>query len=377
MEKGAGMSFVRLVLVTALILGVASPAGARGVRGVSPDGKNGWLHTVEKGDTLWDITAEYLGSPWIWPTVWKENQIANPHQITPGEVIWISEGGMRKVSPEEAAEFAARSQEPAPAAPADGAEETPSRDIAPATPDSGTSDMFAALDGTAADRERRLHWPGLHRYGFLTETEVEGSAAVLGSHEEGYWSSQERKTIVSLGEGKVHIGDVYTVFRTRRRVLHPETGNLVGYFVEQLGTAEVTEIHTESSFVKVLSSYAEIEPGDRIMPYTEEPKDFRALYTPIDLKGLVLAVQIHRQYAMNGDIVVLDRGRADGVQVGHQFEVYRAGKEVHDPVTTAKTLVPDDIVGTLFVVKTGESTSLALLTRSTREIKSGDHFRNL
>jgi hypothetical protein len=375
------MSFVRVLLVTALVLGVASPAGARGTRGVSPDGKPGWLHTVEKGDTLWDITAEYLGSPWIWPTVWKENQIENPHRISPGEVIWISEGGIRKVTPEEAAEFAARGQgqEEQPAAPADGAAGSSlSNDIAPeTTTDSGQPDMFAALDGTAADRERRLHWPGLHRYGFMTETELNGAAAVLGSHEEGYWTAQERKTIVSLGEGRVHIGDVYTLFRTRRRILHPETGALIGYFVEQLGTAEVTEIHTESSFVKILSSYAEIEPGDRLVPYVEEPKDFQALYTPVNVKGMVLAVQIHRQYAINGDIVVIDRGRQHGVQVGHQFEVFRAGKEVHDPVTTAKTLVPDDIVGQLFVVKTGDSTSLALLTRSTREVKTGDHFRNM
>jgi len=367
------MSVLRLLLVSVLVLCVASPVGAEGVRGVSPEGQNGWLHTVEKGDTLWDITARYLGSPWVWPTVWKENQIQNPHQINPGEVIWISEGGMRKVSPEEAAEFAARSQE-APAAPEASQPPAPSRDI---QPEEESPDLFAALDGTAADRERRLHWPGLHRYGFMTEAELDGSAAVLGSHEESYWASQECKTIVSLGEGKVHIGDVYSVYRTRRRVLHPDTGALVGYFVEQLGTAEVTEIHTESSFVKILSSYSEIEPGDRLVPYTEEPKNFRALYAPIDVKGLVLAVQLHRQYAMNGDIVVIDRGRQDGVQVGHQFEVFRAGKEVRDPVTTAQTLVPDDILGTLFVVKTGESTSLALLTRATREIKSGDHFRNL
>src|SRR5262245_55585864 len=195
MEKGCGMSFLRVLFVSALILGVATPAGARGVRGVSPDGKPGWLHTVEKGDTLWDITAEYLGSPWIWPTVWKENQIANPHQITPGEVIWISEGGIRKVTPKEAAEFAARSQQPpADAAPADGEETVQSNDITPETEGEGEGnehDMFAALDGTAADRERRLHWPGLHRYGFMTESEIEGSAAVLGSHEESYWASQE------------------------------------------------------------------------------------------------------------------------------------------------------------------------------------------
>src|SRR5438445_564068 len=27
-------------------------------------------HTVEKGDTLWDLSQKYLGSPWYWPKVW-------------------------------------------------------------------------------------------------------------------------------------------------------------------------------------------------------------------------------------------------------------------------------------------------------------------
>ena len=32
-------------------------------------------YTVEKGDTLWDISALFLDNPWFWPKLWKINQI--------------------------------------------------------------------------------------------------------------------------------------------------------------------------------------------------------------------------------------------------------------------------------------------------------------
>ncbi|NVJ57282.1 MAG: LysM peptidoglycan-binding domain-containing protein, partial [Vibrionaceae bacterium] len=49
-------------------------------------------YTVVKGDTLWDISAMYLDSPWLWPRLWQVNpDIDNPHLIYPGDrlsLIW-------------------------------------------------------------------------------------------------------------------------------------------------------------------------------------------------------------------------------------------------------------------------------------------------
>src|SRR4051812_39898549 len=52
-------------------------------------GKSGnTTHTVEKGDTLWDLSQKILGSPWYWPKVWSYNpEIANPHWIYPGNQV--------------------------------------------------------------------------------------------------------------------------------------------------------------------------------------------------------------------------------------------------------------------------------------------------
>src|SRR6476620_4722624 len=51
-------------------------------------GGAGTQHTVVRGDTLWDLSQKYLGSPWYWPKVWSYNpEIANPHWIYPGNQV--------------------------------------------------------------------------------------------------------------------------------------------------------------------------------------------------------------------------------------------------------------------------------------------------
>jgi LysM repeat protein len=80
-------------IITLLLLGcVAFNAAAQDVQLQEnhPD-----RHVVVKGDTLWDISAKFLKSPWLWPKVWKMNreQIKNPHLIYPGDVIVLDLSG--------------------------------------------------------------------------------------------------------------------------------------------------------------------------------------------------------------------------------------------------------------------------------------------
>ena len=374
------MSRYRLLVPLLFVLVLPGLARAQAA-GVSPDGEKGYVHVVVTGDTLWDVTTIYIETPWIWPSIWKENKdIHNPHLIYPGDLIWITDKSMHKVSPGEAARYLLDSGQWG-----EDGQDVPASPIAPsglmgdadptATPKE--PDPFAALDEGHADVQRMIKYPGVDRLGFVSPEQVTGAGAILGSHEEHYWASQLQRTIVSLGEGEVHIGDVFTVFRTRRRVLHPDTGKVIGYFTQVLGHVEVTEIHPESSYVKVVDAYSEIEPGDRVTAYEELPTEFVEQRLDEKVQGTIVAQQPYRIYSAWNDMVVLDRGATHGVQQGNRFTIYREGKEVRDPLTDSKVLVPDDVIGQLFVVRVSGTTSLALITRSHRKVREGDRFRNL
>ncbi len=73
-------------VVAVAMLTVATYATAVEVNGGHPE-----TYVVQKGDTLWDISARFLKKPWLWPEIWQANpQVKNPHLIYPGDVLSLA-----------------------------------------------------------------------------------------------------------------------------------------------------------------------------------------------------------------------------------------------------------------------------------------------
>ena len=239
-----------LISLVALVLTLPGLSSAQGKVEVR-DGEKGYIHLIIRGDTLWDISNHYLGTPWVWPSVWTENEyIANPHLIYPQDAVWISERLMRKLTPEEAErlrqamaeagedfsassaleilgsedgseDMAAADSEARDGSEAgDGSEYSDGSEYAGGIPgDEGLlpypadlgeeleeapslDDPFAALDQGETGVSRVMRFSGLHRYGFVSDLQYTGTAAIMGSHEAHYWSSQGQAHDREPGRGQ-------------------------------------------------------------------------------------------------------------------------------------------------------------------------------
>jgi nucleoid-associated protein YgaU len=65
-----------------LVLTIEQPSG----KAASPVTR---VHTVVRGDTLWDIARKQVGDPFQYPELAKLSNISNPNLIHPGDTVRI------------------------------------------------------------------------------------------------------------------------------------------------------------------------------------------------------------------------------------------------------------------------------------------------
>jgi hypothetical protein len=335
-----------------------------GAIGYDSEGRRGRIHIVVAGDTLWDISDAYLGTPWVWPSIWRENDdIPNPHLIYPGDHIWITPSEMRRISAEEAAAMLANHPSE-PAATGDLALDTPAPEV---------RELPQAVEEPAERGTYRVSMREMA--GMITPDQLEAAASIVGRVPERTLLTQEDDIYIGLGEGDVSAGDQFTVFRTHEKVFDPDSGVLLGYHVEFLGWVEVKETFPETSRANIRMSAAEIAEGDRLIPREPLPAEIALQASPADVEGRISFFPQQRVVIGYNDFVYLNRGSVDGLEVGSPLDVYRPGYPAEDDARHQKVLVPDHVIGRLIVVRTAEASAVAAVVTAKTELELGDHFR--
>jgi len=301
-------------------------------------------YTVKKGDTLWSISSHEIVDPFLWPKVWKENpEIKNPDLVYPGQKIRIPLYLLQK----EVAPPAEKVAEPLPV-PAAAAAETkpPTKKEEPVTKIKPVQKNYLVEKDT------------LIASGYIADT-IDSRGVVIGAPtEKELMGKDDYAYITTLTPAK--IGDKYFIVRSLGKVKHPETGRMMGFLIDVRGIAEVVGSESGATKVKIIDSYSDVLKGDILTDFYEMEPPFLVdnPRTP-SITGYIVATK-HR-HVLNGelDLVYIDRGGKDGVEIGDIFGM----------TARAQFDVPN---GSIQLVKISDTTAVGVVRTSWKEITVGD-----
>jgi hypothetical protein len=262
-NMGLRRSFMLSVLLAVCLLGLIlfEPGSTLGQQ-EERKRKEG-VYIVKKGDTLWDLSGQFLNDPFLWPKLWQSNQyITNPHWIYPGNPIRFYPFEEVKIPPAKPEEIKPPEVKPPEVKPEIAkkppVEEKPVEEVVPPV----KPPEVALKPEAILSRDER--WAG-----FLTKEEFPGIGVVVEPKETGRLIVAEGDIIYLAFKTRdpIEIGDRYTIFRISRMIKNPLTGEKLGRKVNILGDCTILSGQGAMYTAQVLKSFSEIAVGDRITHY--------------------------------------------------------------------------------------------------------------
>lgn len=321
-------------------------AGTTGASAETPT-----VYTVQKGDTLWDISTRFIKDPYYWPTLWSNNpEIPNPHLIYPGQKLYIYKNriSLKPIEPESAV------QEPV---------------IEEPTITSTAEEPVIVEE--PAKPVRTIRVPG-GREGFVIAEGLESMGLIIDAIDNRIMLGSGDTAFVKPGRGETVVpGDVYNIYRTDVPITHPITGLPAGHRVIELGQLEIVELNRDVVTARILDAYQEIRRGDRLLPFKERSKEIVVTDLERNVDGYIIDAKNGQLSLGMNDIIYIDRGEKDGMFPGTTLYISRSRKAT-DLAIGRDIELPDIRLGVAVVIKTYETTATAIITNSGETIQHGD-----
>lgn len=271
---------------------------------------NPGTYTVVRGDTLWDISGTFLNHPWQWPDIWEVNpQIENPHLIYPGDQVSLTYRDGKPILSLSRRGLGGRNIK-----------------LSPSVRAQRHDDRITPIPLDAIHQF-------LSRPQMLEDGEVDRLAYVVAAPD---------KRIVSGAGDTVYIRGLetpstnkFSVFRPGGEYRDGTTNELLGY--EALHIADIVlEKLGDPATAYVQRSNREVLEGDRVIPQkVDEYPDFVPSAPNSEVTGNIISVIDGVSQIGQYQVVVLDRGTADGLVPGNVLAIFQKGEVVKDRVGTA------------------------------------------
>jgi hypothetical protein len=372
LKKFSTRRLTTLAMGIALALGAALPAGVAPVAAqqatppieLAPNAPD--KHVVVKGDTLWDISATFLKSPWRWPEVWQLNreQIANPHLIYPGDIVYLDTSGA-----------------------------SPRLRLGKSLGGAGGGTI--AANGRQGDGSGRLE-PVVR----AQQLDRDAIATVSMSAIEAFINRPlvvdekglvESPRIIATQEGRVYLGrgdkayvrgikddgiTEWQVYRPAKPLLDPDTRKPIAWEALYLGNAELVRKGDPATIV-IGTNAEEIGEGDRLVPV--EPSrgiNFAPRAPEQPVSGRIVSVYRGVTQVGRNSVVALNVGKEHGLDVGHVLTVELSGRIAKDRQANEMVKLPNEPIGQLLVFRTFDKIAYGLVVEASQPISVGDSVVN-
>jgi hypothetical protein len=366
----------------------AAPAEVKTGTHVATSPNGGETYTVQKGDTLWDLSGRFLQDPWAWPKIWSWNpEIANPHWIYPGNTLKFGAQDAAAAAPAADAP-AADGAAPVAEAPAEAAQDDADLFAAPAELDDfSRADMakpqeVGEPDDVAVTGEAPLSFTPpkgvlAKQESFVTRGELAASGMLGAAFEDKLLLTVHDRAYAKFPVNvQVAPGATVTVYTSGAEVRHPTNGRVYGFRTTVLGLARVAEVNGRVVTLDVVAAYQPIERGARVAPVATRPmREVVARANQVEVRGILLAADVPIIHEMGEHhVVFVDKGSKHGVEEGNIFKVLRSGDPygAEPGAVTRDSRLPLEEIGSLLVIEAKEHASTALVVRSEKELLPGD-----
>jgi hypothetical protein len=146
--------------------------------------------------------------------------------------------------------------------------------------------------------------------------------------------------------------------------------------VEIFGEGEVRAV-TDGKIARlaIVDSVNPIERGFLVGPLKRQFKVVQPVADKVDLQGIVVGTLVPHELVGADNLVFVDKGKNDGVEIGNRFVVTRRG-DGYEPLLSSGPMddrrFPRENIGELLVVDLRDHIATCFMTRSTVEARIGD-----
>ena len=337
---------------------------------LAPDAPSSYV--VKKGDTLWDISSVFLKQPWLWPKIWRLNpEIENPHLIYPGDelrLVFDDAGEPMLVKGKPTLKWSPKVR-------------TRLKELSPVE--------TISLETIS---------PYLKYDTILSPEEANNLPYLLGN-EEGYKSAVDHFKLYVNGD--LTVGQSYAIYNKAEAILDPTTEEVIGYYANIVGTGKASRrgnaSANEPATLVSQGVMREIRSGAVVKEVNDNqilPSFFTMQPAAEHITGEIIKATSDAREFGKLEVVIINRGSADGVMQGDLLSIARTSPGVVEtqegPIYTTDASrwnrmasadnsdykMPTEAIGQMMVFQVFDKMSKALILHSEKPLRLEDIVRS-